>query len=164
MVWMVVCVQQKFDRLVTNRFESSADSIGKRCKLIIDQKNAFVAETVVGATAGAVPPAPGYFREIRRICDAYGVLLILDEVMCGMGRTGTLFACEHEQLVPDIIAVAKGLGGGYQPIGAMLARDALVDVIARGSGAPEHGHTYLAHATASAAAILALAWAVSRRK
>ena len=81
---------------------------------------AFVAETVVGATAGAVPPAKGYFKRVREICDKYGVLLILDEVMCGMGRTGTLHACEQEGIAPDLMTIAKGLGGGYEPIGAVL--------------------------------------------
>ena len=85
-----------------------------------DRVIAFVAETVVGATAGAVPPVGDYFKRIRAICDRYGVLLILDEVMCGMGRTGTLHACEQEGVAPDLMAVAKGLGGGYQPIGAVM--------------------------------------------
>ena len=75
---------------------------------------------MVGATAGAVPPAKGYFKRIRAICDKHGVLLILDEVMCGMGRTGTLHACEQEGIAPDLMTIAKGLGGGYQPIGAVL--------------------------------------------
>jgi adenosylmethionine-8-amino-7-oxononanoate aminotransferase len=82
---------------------------------------AFIAEPVVGATAGAVPSVPGYFTRIREICDRYGVLLILDEVMCGMGRTGTLFASEQDDVTPDIVTIAKGLGAGYMPIGAMLA-------------------------------------------
>ena len=85
-----------------------------------DQVIAFVAETVVGATAGAVPPVADYFKRIRAICDRYGVLLILDEVMCGMGRTGTLHACEQDGIAPDLLAIAKGLGGGYQPVGAVL--------------------------------------------
>ena len=113
----------------------------------------FVAETVVGATSGALVPAPGYFRRIREICDRYGVLLILDEVMCGMGRTGTLFACEQEGVAPDLVAIAKGLGGGYQPIGAMLAGGRIVDAIKSGSGAFQHGHTYLGHPIACAAAL-----------
>ncbi len=113
---------------------------------------AFVAETVVGSTLGAVPATPGYFRRIREICDRYGVLLILDEVMCGMGRTGTLFACEQEGVAPDICAIAKGLGGGYQPIGATLATERIYRTIAEGSGAFEHGHTYVGHPVAAAAA------------
>jgi len=112
---------------------------------------AFIAEPVVGATAGAVPPVPGYFARIRDICDRHGVLLILDEVMCGMGRTGTLFACEQDGVVPDIVAVAKGLGAGYMPIGAMLASARLHDAIAAGSGSFQHGHTYHGHPLAAAA-------------
>lgn len=114
---------------------------------------AFFAETVVGATAGAVPPAPGYFREIRRICDRYDVLMVLDEVMCGMGRTGTLFACEQEGVVPDMITLAKGLGAGHQPIGAVLVREELVDAIEAGAGAFQHGHTYIGHPVACAAGL-----------
>jgi adenosylmethionine-8-amino-7-oxononanoate aminotransferase len=114
---------------------------------------AFVAETVVGATAGAVPPAPGYFKRVREICDRYGILLILDEVMSGMGRTGTLFACEQDGIAPDMVVVAKGLGGGYQPIGAVLASASIVDAVRRGSGAFQHGHTYIGHPIACAAAL-----------
>ncbi|PWE33777.1 aspartate aminotransferase family protein [Maritimibacter sp. 55A14] len=114
---------------------------------------AFVAEPVVGATAGAVPPAPGYFKRIREICDRHGVLLILDEVMCGMGRTGTLFACEQDGVTPDITAIAKGLGAGYQPIGAMLCSGAIYGAIEAGSGFFHHGHTYMGHPTACAAGL-----------
>ena len=114
---------------------------------------AFIAEPVVGATAGAVPPAPGYFRRIREICDEYGVLLILDEVMCGMGRTGTLFACEQDGVRPDIICIAKGLGAGYQPIGAMLCSKDIYDTIAGGTGFFQHGHTYIGHPVATAAGL-----------
>ncbi|MDH5410313.1 MAG: aspartate aminotransferase family protein [Alphaproteobacteria bacterium] len=114
---------------------------------------AFVAEPVVGATLGAVPAAEGYFRRIREICDKYGVLLILDEVMCGMGRTGTLHACEQEGVAPDIQTIAKGLGAGYQPIGAMMVSGRVFDAIRDGSGFFQHGHTYMGHATACAAAL-----------
>ncbi len=114
---------------------------------------AFVAEPVVGATAGAVPAPEGYFRAVREVCDRHGALLILDEVMCGMGRTGTLHAWEQEGVSPDIQAVAKGLGGGYQPIAACLAASRIVDAIRDGSGAFRHGHTYLAHPIACAAAL-----------
>ena len=114
---------------------------------------AFVAETVVGATAGAVPPVADYFRRIRAICDKYGVLLILDEVMCGMGRTGTLHACEQVGVAPDLLTIAKGLGGGYQPIGAVLINQKIFDAIAVGSGAFQHGHTYIGHPLAAAAAL-----------
>jgi adenosylmethionine-8-amino-7-oxononanoate aminotransferase len=114
---------------------------------------AFVAETLVGATAGAVPPVADYFRRIRDICDRYGVLLILDEVMCGMGRTGTLHACEQEGVVPDLMTIAKGLGGGYQPIGAVLLGSHIFDAFRDGSGSFQHGHTYMGHPVAAAAGL-----------
>ena len=114
---------------------------------------AFIAETVGGATAGVIPPVQGYFARIREICDQYGVLLILDEVMCGMGRTGTLFAHEQDGIVPDIVCVAKGLGGGYQPIGAVLTTERVYRVFQEGTGLFQHGHTYMGHSTACAAAL-----------
>jgi hypothetical protein len=113
----------------------------------------FVAEPVVGATLGAVPAVPGYFRRVREVCDRHGVLLILDEVMCGMGRTGTLYACEQDGVSPDIVTIAKGLGAGYQPIGAALLSRRVFDAFAEGSGFFQHGHTYLGHAIACAAAL-----------
>lgn len=112
----------------------------------------FVAEPVVGATLGAVPAENGYFKRIREICDQYGILLILDEVMCGMGRTGHMFACNHDQVQPDILTIAKGLGAGYQPIGATLCSGAIYAAIKDGSGFFQHGHTYIGHPTACAAA------------
>ncbi|MFT4828750.1 MAG: adenosylmethionine-8-amino-7-oxononanoate aminotransferase [Halioglobus sp.] len=118
-----------------------------------DTVMAFMAEPVVGATSGAVVAAPGYFKRIREICDQYGVLLILDEVMCGMGRTGTLFACEHDGVAPDIACIAKGLGAGYQPIGAMLCSAQIYAVVENGSGMFQHGHTYMGHPTAAAAGL-----------
>ncbi|RWO84006.1 MAG: aspartate aminotransferase family protein [Mesorhizobium sp.] len=118
-----------------------------------DTVMAFVAEPVVGATAGAVPAVPGYFRRVREICDRYGVLLILDEVMCGMGRTGTLHACEQDGVAPDLMTIAKGLGGGYQPIGAVLLSRRIFDAFAEGSGFFQHGHTYMCHPMACAAAL-----------
>jgi adenosylmethionine-8-amino-7-oxononanoate aminotransferase len=118
-----------------------------------DQVIAFVAETVGGATAGVLTAVPGYFKAVREVCDKHGVLLLLDEVMCGMGRTGTLHACEQEGVVPDLMAIAKGLGGGYQPIGAVLAQGRIVDAMSAGSGFFHHGHTYLGHAVACAAAL-----------
>jgi adenosylmethionine-8-amino-7-oxononanoate aminotransferase len=118
-----------------------------------DRVIAFVAETVGGATAGVLTPVPGYLRAMREVCDRYGVLLILDEVMCGMGRTGTLYASEQEGVVPDIVAIAKGLGGGYQPVGAVLAQRKIVEAMSRGSGFFQHGHTYLGHPVACAAAL-----------
>ena len=113
----------------------------------------FCAETVVGATSGAVPPTPDYFRRVREVLDRCGALLIADEVMCGMGRTGTMYAIEQEGVVPDIVTIAKGLGGGYQPIGAVIAHSRVVTPIRDGSGAFQHGHTYIGHATAAAAAL-----------
>ncbi|HRN76737.1 aspartate aminotransferase family protein [Ottowia sp.] len=118
-----------------------------------DKVLAFVAETVGGATAGVLVPVPGYFRAVREVCDRHGVLLILDEVMSGMGRCGTLHACEQEGVVPDLMTIAKGLGGGYQPIGAVLAQGRIVDAMSSGSGFFQHGHTYLGHAVACAAAL-----------
>src|SRR5690606_24913948 len=118
-----------------------------------DSVIAFVAETVVGATAGAVPPAPGYFKRVREICNRYGVLLILDEVMCGMGRTGTLHACEQDGVSPDLLIIAKALGVGYVPIGAVLMRDRIFQAFANGSGAFQHGHTYIGHPLSCAAAL-----------
>ncbi|CAH1657273.1 Adenosylmethionine-8-amino-7-oxononanoate aminotransferase [Hyphomicrobiales bacterium] len=114
---------------------------------------AFIAEPVVGATLGAVGPVADYFARIRRICDKYGVLLILDEVMCGMGRTGTVFACEQEGISPDLVTIAKGLGGGYQPIGAVLLSEKIYRAFAEGSGLFQHGHTYICHPMAAAAAL-----------
>ena len=113
---------------------------------------AFVAEPVVGATMGAVPAVPGYLRRIRQICDRHGILLILDEVMCGMGRTGHLFACAEDGVAPDMIPIAKGLGAGYQPIGALLTSAEIYDAIDAGSGFFQHGHTYMGHAMAAAGA------------
>ena len=114
---------------------------------------AFCAETVVGATAGAVPPTPGYFRRVREICDRHGILLLCDEIMCGLGRTGTMHAIEQEGVAPDLIAVAKGLGGGYQPVGAVLASAKIVGALRKGSGAFQHSHTYVGHPVAVAAAL-----------
>jgi adenosylmethionine-8-amino-7-oxononanoate aminotransferase len=118
-----------------------------------DKVIAFVSETVVGATLGAVPPVAGYFKRVREVCDRHGVLLILDEVMCGMGRCGALYAFEQEGIVPDLVAVAKGLGAGYQPIGATLVAKHVYDTIVSGSGFFQHGHTYLGHAAACAGAL-----------
>ena len=114
---------------------------------------AFVAETVGGATAGVLTPLPGYFKAMREVCDRHGALLILDEVMCGMGRTGSLHACTQEGVSPDLMAIAKGLGGGYQPIGAVLASGRIVQTMQQKSGYFQHGHTYLGHAVACAAAL-----------
>ena len=131
-----------------------ADELERKIlELGADTVAAFVAETVVGATAGAVPPVRDYFRRIRAVCDRYGVLLILDEVMCGMGRTGHLYACDEDGVAPDLLTIAKGLGAGYQPIGATLVSRRIYDTIVGGSGYFQHGHTYIGHATACAAAL-----------
>lgn len=132
---------------VANELEAEIQRLGE------DSVMAFIAEPVVGATLGAVPAVPGYFKRVREICDQYGVLLILDEVMCGMGRTGHLFACDADGVAPDILCIAKGLGAGYQPIGAMLCSSGVYDTIAAGSGFFQHGHTYLGHPVAAAAGL-----------
>lgn len=132
---------------VADELEETVQRLGKDCVI------AFIAETIGGATQGATLPVPGYLRRIREICDRYGILLILDEVMCGMGRTGSLFAYEQEGIVPDIVVIAKGLGGGYQPIGATLVSKKIFDAIRGGSGFFQHGHTYLGHPIACAAAL-----------
>jgi adenosylmethionine-8-amino-7-oxononanoate aminotransferase len=128
-----------------------------------DTVMAFMAEPVVGATLGAVPAVEGYFKHIREICDKYGVLLILDEVMCGMGRTGHLFACEADGVSPDILCIAKGLGGGYQPIGAMLCSGEIYGTIEAGSGFFQHGHTYLGHPVAAAAGLAVVSAILDRQ-
>lgn len=113
----------------------------------------FVAETVVGATAGAVVAVPGYFGRIREICDRYGIHLILDEVMCGTGRTGSMMAYQQEHITPDMVTMAKGLAAGYQPIGALLCTNKIIEVIRDNSGYFQHGHTFMGHATAVAASL-----------
>ena len=118
-----------------------------------DTVTAFLAEPVVGATTGCVTAIPGYFKRVREICDRHGALLILDEVMCGMGRTSTMHAWEQEGITPDIQVIAKGLGGGYQPIGGILIADRVVQALHNGSGGFLHGQTYQAHPVACAAAL-----------
>ena len=135
-----------YGQRVANELETEIQRLGA------EQVMAFIAEPVVGATLGAVPAVAGYYKRIREICDHYGVLLILDEVMCGMGRTGSLYACDQDGIAPDIMTIAKGLGAGYQPIGAMLCTDTIYNAIAQGSGFFQHGHTYLGHPVACAAA------------
>ena len=139
--------EEAFGLRVANELEAAILELGP------ETVAAFVAETVVGATAGAVPPVPGYFTRIREICDKYGVLLILDEIMCGMGRTGTLHAVEQEGIAPDMMTIAKGLGAGYQPIGAVLVGGRIFDAFRAGSGTFKHGHTYMGHTTACAGAL-----------
>jgi adenosylmethionine-8-amino-7-oxononanoate aminotransferase len=144
------------------REDESAEEYGERLADELDREIqalggdsiiAFVAETVAGATLGAAPPVPGYFRRVRELCDRHGILLILDEVMCGMGRTGTLHAIEQEGIAPDLMTIAKGLGGGYAPIGAVLIGSAIHAALAAGSGFFQHGHTYIGHPVACAAAL-----------
>ena len=144
------------------RIDETAEQYGERLaqeldetiqRLGTDQVIAFIAETVGGATLGCVTPVPGYFKRVRNICDRHGVLLILDEVMCGMGRTGSLHACTQEGVAPDLMTIAKGLGGGYQAIGAVLVRQKIVEAFEQGLGAFQHGHTYLAHPMGAAAAL-----------
>ena len=139
--------ETSFSQRIANELEEEVLRLGP------DTVMAFIAEPVVGATLGAVPPTGGYFRRIREICDRYGILLIADEVMCGTGRTGSLFALDQESTVPDIVTMAKGLGGGYQPIGAMLCQGFIHDAIAKGSGFFQHGHTYMGHPMAAAAGL-----------
>ena len=139
--------EESYGRRVADELEAEIHRLGPGTVA------AFVAETVVGATLGAVPPVPGYFARVREICDRHGVLLILDEVMCGMGRTGTLHACEQEGVRPDLMTIAKGLGGGYQPIGAVLLSERIFAAVRDGSGFFQHGHTYLGHPVACAAAL-----------
>lgn len=137
---------EAYGQRVADELETEVQRLGP------DTVMAFVAEPVVGATMGAVPAVPGYLKRIREICDRHGVLLILDEVMCGMGRTGHLFACTEDGVAPDMITIAKGLGAGYQPIGALLVQGRIYEAIAAGSGFFQHGHTYMGHAMAAAAA------------
>jgi adenosylmethionine-8-amino-7-oxononanoate aminotransferase len=140
----------------------SAEDYGRRAADTLEQEIlqlgpetviAFIAETVVGATAGAVPPVPGYLQRVREICDRHGILLILDEVMCGSGRTGTFLSCEQDGVIPDITTLGKGLGAGYQPIGAVVCTTGVYEAVARGSGALKHGQTYNAHPVGCAAAL-----------
>lgn len=139
--------EEVYGQRVANELETKLQVLGPENVI------AFICEPVVGATLGAVPAVPGYFKRIREICDQHGILLILDEVMCGMGRTGSMFACDEDGVVPDLIAIAKGLGAGYQPIGAMMVSKKIYDVIAGGSGFFQHGHTYMGHPAACAAGL-----------
>ncbi|WP_426607077.1 aspartate aminotransferase family protein [Pantoea anthophila] len=139
--------QQEYTQRLLNELEQAIIDAGPETII------GFCAETVVGATTGATPPTPGYFKGVRRLCDKYGLLYIADEVMCGMGRTGTLHAFEQDEVVPDLVTIAKGLGGGYQPIGAVLASEKIVSALQAGSGLFQHGHTYICHATAASAAL-----------
>src|SRR5262249_11923295 len=138
--------EEAYGRRVADELEQAIRELGT------ENVAAFIAEPVVGATLGACPAVPGYFKRIREICDRHGVLLILDGVMCGMGRCGTLYACEAEGVVPDILTMAKGLGAGYQPVGAVMAHRRVTEAVETGSQALMHGHTYFNHTIAVAAA------------
>ncbi|KAK3192633.1 hypothetical protein K4F52_001432 [Lecanicillium sp. MT-2017a] len=139
--------EEDFTQRLLKELEEEFLSIGPE-KVI-----AFLAETVVGATSGCVPPPPGYLRGVRALCDKYGILLILDEIMCGTGRTGTFFAFEQEGIVPDIVTLAKGLGGGYSSIAAVMMNKRVVDVLRQGTNSFNHGHTYQAHPISCASAL-----------
>lgn len=139
--------QQQYTTRLLNELEQAILDAGPETII------GFCAETVVGATTGATPPTPGYLKGVRSLCDKYGILYIADEVMCGMGRTGTLHAFEQDDVIPDLVTIAKGLGGGYQPIGAVLASEKIVSALQAGSGLFQHGHTYICHATAASAAL-----------
>jgi adenosylmethionine-8-amino-7-oxononanoate aminotransferase len=138
---------RQYGERLAQELEAKIEELGPKTVI------AFIAETVGGATAGAIAPVEGYFKRVRAICDRHGILLILDEVMCGMGRTGTLHACEQEGIAPDLMAIAKGLGGGFAPIGAVLVGGRIIEAFAKGSGLFQHGHTYLGHPLACAGAL-----------
>ena len=138
---------RQYGERLAQELEAKVQELGPRTVI------AFIAETVGGATAGVIPPVEGYFKRVREVCDRHGILLILDEVMCGMGRTGTLHACEQEGIAPDLMAVAKGLGGGFAPIGAVLVQGRVFEAFQKGSGLFQHGHTYLGHPLACAGAL-----------
>ncbi len=140
-------IEEEYGLRVANELEEKIVELGP------DTVAAFVAETVVGATGGAIPPVSGYFKRIREICDKFGVLLILDEVMCGVGRTGSWFAFEQDGIVPDIVTIAKGLAAGYQPIGAVLLAQQIYDQIKVGTGFFQHGYTFMGHSIACAAGL-----------
>ena len=139
--------EEAYGLRVANELEETLLGVGPKTVI------AFVAETVVGATAGCVPAVPGYFKRIREICNRYGILLIADEVLCGLGRTGARYSVEQEGVAPDLLVMAKGLGAGYQPVSATLVSDKIYQTISETRGFFQHGHSYQAHATACAAAL-----------
>lgn len=141
---------EEYGRRVANALEAAILAAGP------DTVAAFIAEPVVGASLGVVPPVPGYFHRIREICDQFDVLLIADEVMCGSGRTGTFFAHEQEGARPDIVTLAKGIGGGYQPLATTIASGRIMAAFDNGGAAFAHGHTYIGHASACAAGVAVL--------
>ncbi len=139
--------EQEYSLRAANELQDMIDKLGAENVI------GFVCEPVVGATAGAVPATRGYLKRIREICNQNDILLILDEVMCGMGRTGYLFTHEEDNIDCDVVVIAKGLGAGYQPIGATLVSQKIYQTIYQGSGFFQHGHTYMGHATGCAAAL-----------
>jgi adenosylmethionine-8-amino-7-oxononanoate aminotransferase len=145
--WQQGETEEEFGRRLVEELERHFLELGPETVI------AFVAETLVGATSACTPAPKGYFRGVREVCDRYGILLILDEIMSGMGRTGTQFAFEQEGIVPDIVAVGKGLGGGYAPVGGVLVHKKIVDVLRKGTSSFNHGHTYQAHPVGCAAAL-----------
>src|SRR5271165_7039397 len=152
-VGMPYCYRCAFD--CTDGCRNCGQEYAAKLERAIETSNgaaaAFIVEPVSGATLGAVVPPPGYLRSVAEICRRHGVLLIADEVMTGMGRTGRNFAVEHEQVAPDILVAAKGLSSGYAPLGAVVASGKVVDAIDAGSGAFLHGFTYNAHPISLAA-------------
>jgi len=124
---------------------------------------AFIVEPVGGSSTGANVPRAGYLQRVREICTRHDVLLIADEVLCGAGRTGTWTAIEQWGVTPDILTLGKGIGGGYAPVSAVLARDAVVDVLARGSGSLQHAQTFSHHAVTCAAAVATLDYLATHR-
>jgi adenosylmethionine-8-amino-7-oxononanoate aminotransferase len=157
-------IEPNYARYYRRENESEADYSVRSASLLEDAIQAigpdnvaaFIAEPVVGATLGAVPASAGYFKEIRKICDRHEVLLILDEVMCGTGRTGRFFAHEFDGVVPDIVTLAKGLSGGYMPLSATLVRRCIADAFEQGQARFSHGHTHVGHAAACAAGLSVL--------
>ena len=142
--------EEAYGLRVANELEQKIIELGP------DSVIGFLAETVGGATSGVLPPVKGYLKRIREICDQYDVLLILDEVMCGSGRTGTFFSCAHDDVIPDIVILAKGLGAGYQPIAVTMCSSSIFSAIQAGSGELANGFTYMGHATACAASLAVL--------
>ena len=152
-VGMPYCYRCKFD--CTDSCYNCGQQYAAELEQAIAETNgtaaAFIFEPLSGATLGAVVPPPGYLDKIAEVCRAQGVLLIADEVMTGMGRTGRNFAVDHWKVAPDILVAAKGLSSGYAPLGAVIASKKVIDAIAAGSGAFLHGFTYNAHPVSAAA-------------
>ncbi|HST09340.1 MAG TPA: aspartate aminotransferase family protein [Terriglobales bacterium] len=152
-VGMPYCYRCKFDCTDScyNCGQQYADEVEQAIAATNGQAAAFIFEPVSGATLGAVVPPPDYLQSVAEICRKHGVLLIADEVMTGMGRTGRNFAVDHWNIAPDILVAAKGLSSGYAPLGAVIASKKVIDTIAAGSGAFLHGFTYNAHPISVAA-------------